>query len=172
MCRVLCFTNCAPCKSEVGKYSNFPSFLLCQFLKLTKMADRLTQLQDALNQLAEHFCNSIGVIQQTAAVCTLQKNTNPKTEFDITQEGHAQLFATLISRTVKDIDYIIETLPSGKSNELQTKSLIQLEYENEVARKQLSQLVADGEELLSQIKNAISSVSNTVLSSKCTITKL
>lgn len=38
--------------------------------------------------------------------------------------GHAALFATLIARTAKDIDFLIESLPSEEcSPELQVRSV-------------------------------------------------
>ncbi|XP_015763735.1 PREDICTED: mediator of RNA polymerase II transcription subunit 21-like [Acropora digitifera] len=77
------------------------------------MADRITQLQDALNQLADQFCNSVGILQQTAqpGISGFDK-TSTGGGSGVTQEGHAALFATLISRTAKDIDFLIESLPS------------------------------------------------------------
>lgn len=153
------------------------------------MADRLTQLQDTLNQLAEHFCNSIGIIQQTALksnnatqphnatnTATNNNNTNNDTatnnqnemQSDVSQEGHGQLFATLISHTVKDIDFLIDALPSEKStNDLQIQSLIQLEKENQLAGEELEKAVKEGEELLEQIRESINEISHYMLQSKC-----
>lgn len=131
------------------------------------MADRLTQLQDALNQLAEHFCNSIGVIQETAPRSSLQSTTAAKTG-DVTQEGHAQLFATLISHTVRDIDFLIDALPSEKSTtEFQMKSLLQLEKENEAAGEELKTVVNEGEVLLEEIQSALSEITSKLLESRC-----
>lgn len=80
-------------------------------------------------QQAENFCNSIGVLQQFS-----QPSFFP--EFDkssktgTTQQGNqmqgnedfAQLFASLIAKTAKEIDLLIESLPSEDSTpELQVR---------------------------------------------------
>eukprot|EP00794_Sanderia_malayensis_P013754 gene13754-15193_t len=112
------------------------------------MADRLTQLQDAVNQLADHFCNSIGVIQHSATE-TLQEPKPDGTgrQQDITQENHIPLFAALITRTAKDIDFLIDALPSNQcTSELQSKSLFKLEQENREAGEKLEQAIEDGGE--------------------------
>lgn len=135
------------------------------------MADRLTQLQDTLNQLAEHFCNSIGIIQQTAHPVQPQDGHQVKNESESTatppQEGHSQLFATLISHTVKDIDYLIDALPSEMSTtDLQMKSLKQLEQENEAAYEELKKTVEEGESLLEEIRSASSQIATRLLESR------
>jgi len=145
------------------------------------MADRLTQLQDTLNRLAEHFCDSIGVIQQTAHPTTQPQpqqqpdlkpnpsNPLPQSEQTVEQppEDYAQFFASLIARTVKDIDYLIDTLPSEKSTlDLQMKSLKQLENENDTAFEDLKKTVEEGETLLDEIRMANSQIANSLLKSR------
>uniref|UniRef100_T1DFM0 Mediator of RNA polymerase II transcription subunit 21 n=1 Tax=Psorophora albipes TaxID=869069 RepID=T1DFM0_9DIPT len=101
------------------------------------MADRLTQLQDTVNQQAEHFCNSI---------------------------GYAQLFSTLISRCAKDIDTLIESLPSEESSiELQVQSLKRLEIENQESAEKLEEVVRKGELLLEKIQAALSDIAQSQL---------
>ncbi|XP_077325206.1 mediator of RNA polymerase II transcription subunit 21 isoform X2 [Lithobates pipiens] len=81
------------------------------------MADRLTQLQDALNSLADQFCNAIGVLQQCAppaSFSNIQTSINKDQPPNPTEE-YAQLFAALIARTAKDIDVLIDSLPSEES---------------------------------------------------------
>jgi len=150
------------------------------------MADRLTQLQDQVNKLAECFCDSIGVIQQTAHPNNQQQQqqppqqqtnennkpidpNNPPDPQQLSQpeENYSQFFASMIARTVKDIDHLIDALPSEKSTtELQMKSLKQLENENEVAYEELQKAVAEGESLLEEIRSASSQIANNLLSSR------
>ena len=137
------------------------------------MADRLTQLQDCVNHLAEHFCNSIGIIQQTAPKSSIQNDLQkPNPAADTNQEGHSQLFATLISHAVKDIDFLIEALPSEKStSELQMQSLAQLEQENDAAGVELKKTVEEGQALLDEIRKALSDISQEVLQSRGVVQK-
>ena len=55
---------------------------------------------------------------------------------------HTHLFAQLIARTAKDIEVLIDSLPSEESSaELQSASLIKLEEENREASKRLEDIV-------------------------------
>lgn len=86
---------------------------------------------------------------------------------DVTQEGHAALFATLIARTAKDIDFLIESLPSEEcSPELQAASLHKLEAESSVAGRKLEEAVKRGEKLLEFIQQALTEIAESRLRTK------
>jgi mediator of RNA polymerase II transcription subunit 21 len=112
------------------------------------MADRLTQLQEAVNLQADNLCNSIGIIQQ-------MHNTN---------EDHTVLFSQLIARTAKDIEILVESLPSEESTpELQAVAIEQLEGESERAEQALQNTVLEGESLLQIVQNALRDIATTQL---------
>lgn len=129
------------------------------------MADRLTQLQDSVNTLAENLCNSVGILQQFAPpgqFAGFEKTSSRPPA--VQNEDHAILFAQLIARTAKDIDVIIDSLPNEESSpELQIHSLRRLEYENEEAAKRLEDVVERGERLLSQIQDALHDIAQSQL---------
>ncbi|XP_059482280.1 mediator of RNA polymerase II transcription subunit 21 [Neocloeon triangulifer] len=120
------------------------------------MADRLTQLQDMVNQQAENFCNSIGILQQCA---TPSKFSGAQTPQQQEGEDYAHLFATLVARCAKDIDVLIDSLPSDDNSvEVQVASLRRLEQENQEAAEKLQDVVRRGEGLLEQIQAALADI--------------
>ncbi|KAL1500735.1 hypothetical protein ABEB36_006181 [Hypothenemus hampei] len=130
------------------------------------MADRLTQLQDCINQQAEHFCNSIGILQQFAQPSKFPNfdRNGSQTPQQQTQDDYVQLFTTLIARCAKDIDTLIESLPSEENSiELQLASLHQLEVENQEAAAQLDAVVRSGQQLLEKIQEALSDIAQAQL---------
>ncbi|XP_075066609.1 mediator of RNA polymerase II transcription subunit 21 isoform X3 [Mixophyes fleayi] len=136
------------------------------------MADRLTQLQDALNSLADQFCNAIGVLQQCAPPAsfnTIQTTVNKDQPSNPTEE-YAQLFAALIARTAKDIDVLIDSLPSEESTAaLQAASLYQLEEENHAAAARLEETVYRGDMLLEKIQTALADIAQSQLKTRSII---
>ena len=81
------------------------------------------------------------------------KVTTPDTD-------HTLLFAQMIARTAKDIEVLIESLPSEESTaELQAAGLQHLEQESDVAGEQLKDTVAAGEKLLASIQAALHDIS-------------
>ncbi|EDW95608.1 mediator of RNA polymerase II transcription subunit 21 [Drosophila teissieri] len=137
------------------------------------MADRLTQLQDTVNQQAENFCNAIGVIQQTSFPSKFVnfERIGPQTPNSCQpQEDYAQLFAQLIARCAKDIDTLIESLPNEDSSiELQNSSLKRLEIENQETAKDLEEVVQKGELLLEKMQYALESIAQAQLDMQITL---
>eukprot|EP00092_Neocalanus_flemingeri_P007041 GFUD01007605.1.p1 GENE.GFUD01007605.1~~GFUD01007605.1.p1 ORF type:complete len:149 (-),score=57.16 GFUD01007605.1:280-726(-) len=120
------------------------------------MADRLTQLQDAVNSQADNFCNSIGILQQMSQPSPLSGYGSSTTKGITPDTDHTLLFAQMIARTAKDIEVLIESLPSEESTaELQAAGLQQLEQESELAGEQLKETVKQGEQLLASIQAAL-----------------
>ncbi|XP_077995808.1 mediator of RNA polymerase II transcription subunit 21-like isoform X1 [Glandiceps talaboti] len=137
------------------------------------MADRLTQIQDAVNQLADHFCNSIGVLQEASVPGKFSGfDKQDGSEQGQTSEDHTLLFAQLIARTAKDIDVLIDSLPSDESTtELQVSnnaSLQRLEQENRDAARRLQEIVRKGEVLLERIQEALKEIADSQLQAQNT----
>ncbi|KAF4520170.1 hypothetical protein B566_EDAN008988 [Ephemera danica] len=124
------------------------------------MADRLTQLQDMVNTQAENFCNSIGILQQCATPSKFPGFSGSQTPSQTQDsEDYAHLFATLVARCAKDIDVLIDSLPSEEaSTELQVAALKRLEQDNQEAAERLQDVVRRGEGLLEQIQAALSDI--------------
>jgi len=125
------------------------------------MADRLTQLQDAVNHQAENFCNSIGLLQLHAPPSKFpDRNGNAPPPLPIERDELSLMFAAMIARCAKDIDFLIESLPSEESStELQLASLRRLEQENNEAALKLKEVIGRGEQLLERVQQALSDIS-------------
>merc|ERR1711862_909961 len=126
-----------------------------------RMADRLTQLQDAVNSQADNFCNSIGILQQMSQPSPLSGYGSSTTKVTTPDTDHTLLFAQMIARTAKDIEVLIESLPSEESTaELQAAGLQHLEQESDAAGEQLKDTVAAGEKLLASIQAALHDIAS------------
>lgn len=153
------------------------------------MSDRLSQLQDQVNFLAELLCNATGLLQEHAQPSKFEnfaeslsrgyeendKNSGSLNAAKQQQQGLAGLgsvdeiklhFARLITSTAKEIDVLIDSLPNeDESNEeLQMKQLRDLEVENAQAAQQLEQVTQCAEHLLGQIQKKIAQIAESQLS--------
>lgn len=127
------------------------------------MADRLTQLQDALSFQSETICNSIGVLQASS-------NPSPLPDFDKSpikseqqKEDYCQTFTTLIANTAKEIDILIDCLPSEDINQESQDEVKRLDRENKEAALKLEKVVHAGEILLEQIRKVLRDIAQSQL---------
>lgn len=91
---------------------------MCKSSKYFVFSFGLLQVNFDKLQQAEHFCNSIGILQQFAPPSKFPNfdRSGSQTPQQQTQEDYVQLFTTLIARSAKDIDTLIESLPSEESS--------------------------------------------------------
>ncbi|KRZ16965.1 Pyrroline-5-carboxylate reductase [Trichinella pseudospiralis] len=122
----------------------------CSVTDLITMSDRLTQLQDCINELASQICNSTGVLQQAAPPSNFENND----QFSTGAEDNAELFAKLVASTSSDIDMLVDLLPNEEpSQDLQKEQFSELNHLNSEAAESLRLSVERGQVLLERIKN-------------------
>jgi mediator of RNA polymerase II transcription subunit 21 len=120
------------------------------------MCDRVTQLQDAINELAEHMCNALGTLQQEAPPSKFGQQKPPETPQSV------QYFSKVIVKTAKDIYLLIDSLPSFESTtELQVSAIERLEAQNVDETVKLSQMISEGEVLLSTVQSTLLQIAHT-----------
>ncbi|KAI1705540.1 subunit 21 of mediator complex domain-containing protein [Ditylenchus destructor] len=126
------------------------------------MADRLTQIQDLVNDLANFMCDSIGVLQASATPCEFGQASK-----ELIEEPNCKLFATHIARTAKDIEILIDSLPPDEhSTEDHEKMLLELDEERAKAAKELENTVGKAELLTEEITAMLSSIAQIQMSSR------
>jgi len=135
------------------------------------MSDRLTQLQDAVNDLALQLCNSVGVLQETAPSSSFgdmdSRTSTPKPDEKIDSQKNIEFFSTMITRTIKNIDTLVDSLPSEESSTaLQTATLQTVHMENQKEADELRQYVEKSEKLLARIQSALADIADTQLDSR------
>jgi mediator of RNA polymerase II transcription subunit 21 len=135
------------------------------------MSDRLTQLQDVVNLLADHLCNATGVLQETARPSRFgdfeQNSSTTNSNVDNHGDDYLQLFAQLITRTTSELVALIDSLPRIPSTDddltEQHAQLELLERENLQATSKLEQTTELAEYLLEQVQTCLQSLSQALL---------
>ncbi|KAI0196050.1 mediator complex, subunit Med21 [Xylaria flabelliformis] len=136
------------------------------------MGDRLTQLQDAVDQLATQFIASINYINQHHSLETLgprdqivvipkqeadQQEVDPHPE-DVFRAALVELAQDLITKE-QQIELLISILPGlDNSEQDQERNIRELEEELKVAEAQRQEAIKEREETLTKINSVIRSI--------------
>jgi mediator of RNA polymerase II transcription subunit 21 len=127
--------------------------------------DRLTELQYYLDNLAQLFYTSLGVIQRDASPSNMNfqlpkkenETMNPTREY-ITDE-QIQSLATQIVQTSKTIEQYIESLPGIEATENeQLESILTLQKQNAFLSQQLKEKVKECENLLNTVRRTLQQI--------------
>ncbi|TGJ84748.1 hypothetical protein E0Z10_g4043 [Xylaria hypoxylon] len=136
------------------------------------MGDRLTQLQDAVDQLATQFVASINYINQHHSLETLgprdqivvipkqeadQQEVDPHPE-DVFRAAQLELAQDLITKE-QQIELLISILPGlDNSEQDQERNIRELEEELKVAEAQRQEAIKEREETLAKLDTVIRSI--------------
>ncbi|GAB0132724.1 RNA polymerase II mediator complex subunit [Epichloe bromicola] len=135
------------------------------------MGDRLTQLQDAVDQLAQQFVASLHFVQRRHDLKTLGPNDKVR---DIKQEPHqkevdplpADEFAAGLKELARDliikeqqIEVLISNLPGLDNSERdQERNIKDLEEDLKAAEAQRQEALKERNQVLGELDNVIRSV--------------
>ncbi|KAG5354136.1 hypothetical protein C0989_007499 [Termitomyces sp. Mn162] len=124
--------------------------------------DRITQLQDEIQQLLLIMSNTIAYLTsrtnflQVTPDIPITKQRNPE-KYDIPEVFEAnkkELVADLMTKA-KQVEYLIKSLPEPEPEEAQAKRLAALEEEMQVANADYIRAVNRAKDLHAQVKEAL-----------------
>lgn len=140
------------------------------------MADRLTELQDAINLQAENLCNAIGVIQQVAHPTFFSefnwasRASRPEYQAFLqnqSTEDIARNFAVVITATARQLDALIGALPEEEVGpELQRAAVQRLIEDYRTEGRRLASVTALLESRLGDVRRFLTAIAQTQLTTQ------
>jgi len=127
--------------------------------------DRITQLQDEIQQLLMIMSNSIAYLTSRSnfvqvspeVPVTKQRNPEKYDPPDVFEANKKELVADLIVKA-KQVEYLINSLPEPEPEEEQAKRLAALEEEMQAVNAEYIQAVDRAKNLHGQVKEALLSI--------------
>ncbi|KAA3676995.1 uncharacterized protein DEA37_0005852 [Paragonimus westermani] len=158
-------------------YRNYPNYLTdVVFVLFSCMADRLTELQDAINLQAENLCNAIGVIQQVAQPSFFSDfnwaSRAAKPEYQAFLQGQppddiGRNFAVVIAATARQLDALIGSLPEEEaSTELQRSAVQRLIEDYRAEGWKLARVTARLDSRLTEVRRFLTAIAQTQLTTQ------
>ena len=123
------------------------------------MADRITQLQQAIHLLADHFYNSIGLLQQVAESVSQSNSINARDKIEVSHLPNR--YSRFVSRTSYDIYTIIDSLPTSELSQQNNRSRLDLAIKtNHVSAEELKGIIISAKFSLLNIRHAQTIISD------------
>ncbi|KAK7040441.1 mediator of RNA polymerase II transcription subunit 21 [Favolaschia claudopus] len=112
--------------------------------------DRITQLQDEIQQLLTIMANTVGYLTSRANFRNPEKYDEP----EVFEANKKELVTDLIVKA-KQVEYLIQSLPEPEPEEEQEKRLKALDEEMTLANEEYIQAVARSKDLHAQISSVL-----------------
>eukprot|EP01113_Clastostelium_recurvatum_P033742 TRINITY_DN4495_c0_g1_i1.p2 TRINITY_DN4495_c0_g1~~TRINITY_DN4495_c0_g1_i1.p2 ORF type:complete len:138 (-),score=33.54 TRINITY_DN4495_c0_g1_i1:156-569(-) len=121
--------------------------------------DRVTQLQEQVDRLAEMMSTCVGVLQRDAPPLPLGSADPAVIQARDAFAQNAHVMALDIVQVSKNIEMLIDSLPGvSRTVPQQVEQLEALEKENQLEGKRLEHGLAEAEMWLQQVRDAIRTV--------------
>lgn len=159
MMNLLLFSTCI---GFSNKFLSIFIYFITEKKTFVQMSDRLTQLQDLVNDLASFMTNAIGVLQASAPPCDFNHISK-----DLDEEQNCELFSAHIARSAADIEVLIDSFPVEEAGADDADQQMQAaDFAKTRAVIELETLADEGGDLVMQIQEKLSEIAQTQMNSR------